>query len=224
MSMANNVVAYAGVDNFDNILYLSRILIKLDKRVLIVDHSERGSLIHSIPKPKGVNADKTIISYRQMDFTTMMIPRDLLADYDDVFIYYGFNKPLKDLIICNRMVWVTDLYRYHYEDSEYFPYYEDAIGNSMRYLLVKDAVELKITPEMIAERMELCCPVQNISILYIDERDYYNSLICHYNGDYRFTDISKQRRKYLLKEIKSLYPQLKDKHYKVAYRKARKGD
>lgn len=222
--MANNVVAYAGVDNFDNIFYLSRILLKLDKKVLIVDHSESGSLIHSIPKPKGVNVDETIISYRQMDFTTMMIHRELVADYDDVFIYYGFNKPLKDLIICNRMVWVTDLYRYHYEDSECFPYYEDAISKPMRYLLVKDAVELKITPEMIAERMEISYPAQNISVLYINEKDYYNSLICHYNGDYRFTDISKQRRKYLLKEIKSLYPQLKDKLHRDAYRRARKGD
>ena len=71
--MASNIVAYIGIDNFDNIIYLSRILTNLEKKVLIIDQTEALTLKYSIPQPIGVDSNLNIITYRHMDFTTMTL-------------------------------------------------------------------------------------------------------------------------------------------------------
>ena len=67
--MGNNTVAYVGLDNFDIILYISRVLMKLGKKVLLVDHSETMAIKYCIPQPKGLNCQRDIITYQGIDFT-----------------------------------------------------------------------------------------------------------------------------------------------------------
>ena len=204
--MANNVVAFIGIDNFDNIIYLSRILTKLGKRVLILDHSETMSIRHSIPQPKGLNCDKEIITYRQVDFATIDFKENMKKEYDDILIYCGFHALEKNIAHCNRLVYVTDLYRYNYIRM---PKPSMVYGNDKPFelgLLIKEATPIKITPEIISENIGIPFSPENISVLYHDEKDYANSLICQYNGSYIFSKISKQRKSYLMEEVRKLHP------------------
>ena len=144
--------------------------------------------------------------------------------YDDILIAYGFLEPLEDITICNRLVWVTNLYRYNYEKRVSLTYCDYIREEAMRSLLVKDAIELKITPEIIAERIDIQISSENTSVLYLNEKDYHNELICHHNGAFRFTDISKQLKEYLMEEVRVFHPEINSNQRKTAFCKARKGE
>jgi hypothetical protein len=220
--MAINIVAYAGVENFDNILYLSRILHKLEKKVLIVDHSETKALYFSVPQPQGVSCETAIITYRKVDFTSMVITPEIADSYDDILISYGFLEPEKDFDLCNRLIWVTDLYCYHYERKPAFSC-TDVIHINQRFLLIKDVVETKFTPEMLIDHLEIKFLSENISISHLDEKDHLNGLVCHQNKEIQFRNISKLRSRYLIDEAGRLHPEINMKQRKAAYRKAWKG-
>jgi len=222
--MASNIIAYVGIDNFENMMYLSRILLKLGKRVLVVDHSETQSLTYSIPQPIGVCCEKEIVTCRQVDFTTRAIDQELTENYDDILIAYGFTEPLQDISICSRLVWVTNFYRYNFERRVSLTYSDGMMHDATKSLLIKDAFEIKITPEMVAERMDVQIPSENVYVLYRDEKDYLNGLICHYNGAFRFMDISKQLKRYLMEEARILHPEIDINQRKTAYRRAKKGE
>jgi hypothetical protein len=222
--MASNIVAFAGVDNFDNILYISRILLNLGNKVLIVDHSDTRSLSYSVPQPEGILSEKKIITYRQIDFTEMTLNKEIAAAYDDILIAYGFKEPVEDIAICNQLIWVTDLYRFNYEreiSPDYMIYFKEA---RTRHLLIKDVFEFKITPDIIAERLKITFPKENRSVLYFDEQDYLNGQISHHNGIIQLINISKQLKNYLISEVARLHPEISDSRRLAAYRLARKGE
>jgi hypothetical protein len=222
LNLVSNIVAYIGIDNFDNILYLSRILSKLGKKVLVMDHSESLSVQYSIPQPRGMDCRKEIITYRKVDFTTQEINQAMREEYDDILIYCGFQKKDSDIACCNRIIFVTDLYRYNCARITDTSMVCDASNKIEQELLIKDAAPIKITPDILVERMGLSIPSEHISILYHDERDYTNGLVYHYNGSFRLKGISKARKKYLLEEVKKLHPEINFNQTKTAYRRARR--
>lgn len=217
--MVNNTIAFVGIDNFDFILYLSSILSKLDKKVLIVDHSETKSVIQSIPQPMELNYESEIITYRQVDFTSMITTKEMLYGYEDVFIVYGFMEPSPDIELCNRILLVTDMYRYHQEKicslvSKYSKEKEQE-------LIIRDYIESKITPELISDRFQ---SPENTTIIFRDDNDYKNSLMCHFNRVFSFQSISRQLKQYLIDEILKLHPEISKNQLMTAYRRARKGE
>lgn len=222
--MASNIVAYIGIDNFDNILYLSRILTKLGKKVLIIDHSESLSIKYSIPQPEGVNCNREIITYRQVDFTMATLTREIVDLYDDILISYGFLVPEDDISYCNLVVYVTDLYQFNQErlvsQSDLYHLTE----NARKVLLIKVMIDIKISSEHITEQVREQLQLESVSVLYRDEQDYSNGLICHYNGVFRFTDISKKLKKYLMVEVSQLHKDINKEQLRTAYRRARRGD
>lgn len=221
--MASNIIAYIGIDNFDNILYLSRILTKLGIKVLVIDHSDSMSLQYSIPQPKGSNCKEEIITYRQIDFTMQRINQTMKEGYDDILIFYGFNKEEKDLAECTRMVFVTDLFRFNYHRIP-SPSCMTKVGSNVEQeLLIKDVATTKITPDIIIERMGLNMDKAHVQVLYRDENDYVNSLLSHYNGSFNLKKISKQRKAYLQEEVKKLHPEIDISQVKTAIRRAGKG-
>ncbi len=220
--MKNNVIGFVGIDNFDNILYLSRILLKLGKKVLMIDHSESNSLMYSIPKPSDSCSNKEIITYRRVDFTCMPLCKEMLEEYEDILINFGCNKSQEDMFQCSRIIFTTDLFVHHQERvTDLIRYLSDEIHKE---LLIKDVIEVKITPDHVLDRMEHLIPKEEVSILYRDELDYENSLLIHNNGIVRFYRLSRQRRNYLISEIKRFHPNLNQKQINHAYRQAKRGD
>lgn len=219
--MANNVVAYVGCDCFDIILYLSSILQKLGKRVLIIDYSESGSLRYSIPSPKGLEVSRDIITYRKVDYTSKEFNIAEAGEYDDILIAFGFKAP-PDVSACNHIVYVSDLFTFNQERLAEFCRGVIASENTGKSLLIRNVVYNRmsgIISEGLAEQFD------NIvrSYHYYDERDYENSLNCNLNGTVRFSGISKCLRTYLKCEIISLYPNIGKKTLCKAVKKAEKG-
>lgn len=221
--MASNIVAFIGMDNFDNIIYLSRILFKLGKKVLIIDHSEVMSIKYSIPQPEGISCDDEIITYRHVDFTTMEVNQEMISNYNDILIFYGFREPIADIAFCNRLVFVTDLFQNNQERIRDLIHHIKFTEHVAVEILIKDIIDMKISPNIIAESLSEYLPQMEVSNLYFDEKDYLNGLSCHYNDNVRFVHLSKIRKQYLLKEIMNIYPQIDTKHLTTAFHRARRG-
>jgi hypothetical protein len=219
--MASNVVAYIGYDSFDIILYLSRILQKLNRKVLIVDHSETSSLRYSIPEINGIDPKQNVVSYRQVDFTLMDVNEKLCDYYDDILIDCGYGQPKTNAQMLTRIVYVTDMYSYNSKRISNIRAYDDLNINTA--LLIREATDVKISTKSIAEETKKQIPPERISILYRDDRDYENSIKCHYNQNFYFLKTSTMLKAYLLNEIQVLCSHLPEKQIRMAYDKARKG-
>jgi hypothetical protein len=220
-SLANNVVAYVGCDCFDIILYLSRILQRLGKKVLIIDYSECGSIKYGMPSIDGLDSRRDIITYRKVDYTSKKIDIKEAEDYDDIIISCGFNTPL-DLSSCSHIVCVSDLFRFNQERLAALYRVIISSVKERSSLLIRNMIYSRtsgILCDSLTEAFDNC----KVSFLYNDERDYENSLKCSFGGIIRFFKISKYLKSYLIKEIISLYPDTDMKKLRKVVKRAAKG-
>lgn len=221
--MASNVIAYIGNEHSDILIYLSRILLKLGKKVLIVDHSEYRSIISSVPHPIGLDASSEIITYLQVDYTAMEVKNSITDAYDDVFVSIGYQEPFGDLALCNHIVLITDLHGYNHDRLRQFLdkyYVTERVINT---LIIRNNVDTTLSMESILRKINISIHKNEIIAINRNDLDYINSLLCHYNNFYQFTRISRQLQEYLKREIGCLYPQIATTEIDAAYKVARKG-
>jgi hypothetical protein len=219
--MANNIVCYIGLENFDIIIYLSRLLQKLGHKVLIVDYSETSALTYSIPKIQGLDPNSEYISYRNVDFTRKPINSKIAEMYDDILIDSGFSKPAIDLSLITRVIYVTNMFYYNLKRLSTVTY--DTSLQVDNALLIREAMEITIPTEYIEENISKHIPREAIDIIYRDDTDFENCLTGHYSQFFSFSRISKMLKGYLIREVGNFYPDIPEKRIKLAYDSARKG-
>lgn len=219
--MASNIVAYVGLVSFDIILYLSRILQSLGRKVLVVDNSENEALTYSIPQITGMNTNEITISNRRVDFTVMPVTNELAAAYDDVLIDCGQKEPIIPLGLLTMIVYVTDMFEYNIRRIAQINYYRGCKCEVS--LLIRDYINTKITVEYIAEKFCKEIPREEIYVLYQDDMDYENCLNSHINQVFTL-HLSRFLKGYLLEQVRNLCPCITMKEIKEAYKHARRGD
>lgn len=219
--MANNIIANIGVDNFENIVYLARIISKLGKKVLVVDHSETRSIAYSIPKISGINIYDDIITYRKVDFTSKLITNEDLQKYDDIFIAYGFNDIQIDINFCNKTFIALNLFQNNITRVNQMDFY---IMPQDTTIIIRDFIETKISVEWVINELKKYTNPRNVYELSFNEKDYINSINVQYNKVFMFDKISKHLKLYLLSQVKELYPDITEKKIKQAFEATKKGD
>lgn len=217
-----NIVAFVGLYSFDIILYLSRILLKVGRKVLVVDNSETFALTLSIPQIAELDTNQNYLTYRRVDFTSMGIDEKTTELYDDILIDCGVNAPKYKTELSTRIIYVTDLFDFNIKRLQGITYYDEI--KTMKKLLIRDAINTKLTTEYLIDKMKKNITPGMVTVLYREESDYENSLLCHYNKVFRFTHISKMMKEYLINEVQSLLPNYQRKEILAAYQKAKKGD
>lgn len=220
--MANNVVAYIGYDSFDIILYLSRILYKLDRKVLVVDCSETSALTYSIPEVEGIDTELCRITYRHVDFTRMPLKEEIINEYDDVLIDCGYRQPDFDVSILTKIVFVTDIYLFRMKRLEHAGRYDELPVK--RELLIRGITDIKISSDQMTELIGMQFKEEEVKELHLSEWDYDNAVICHFNRAFRFPRVSGVMKEYLMSEIRELVGELPKKQLKCAYQRAKRGD
>jgi hypothetical protein len=219
-NMANNIIAYAGLESFDTILYLSRILQRLDHKVLVVDNSDSLALTRSVPQISELDTKLTTISYRRVDFTRMPVLPELAEEYDDVLIGCGMKEPDTSVNLFTRVVFVTDMFEYNLlRLADISKYYN---CNCEKELLIRDAIFSKISPEQISERIGIETSEDKTAILYRDEKDYTNALNSHINQVFTL-NLSGIYKKYLIDKVIGLCKNVTRKEVIRAYKEARNG-
>lgn len=216
--MANNVVGFIGIENYEIILYLSRILAKLGKRVLLVDYSESSDLTSCIPVPIDLNPQKDVISYMGIDFTGNKFITEFIDSYDDILINFGFHMN-SGVTLCTQIGYVVDQQKFHIERLVSLPKTE--ISNIS--LLIKDYVDSKINSEYILERLNKNIRKDNIYVFEQDVIDTKFKILAQYNTVFEFKRISRGTKGYLKNTILSMHPGMKTSTIQKAYKLAERG-
>lgn len=216
--MANNIIVYVGIENFDLVLYLSRILAKLGRKVLVMEYCDIGVFDCIIPKPAGIDSTKEPITYRHVDFAKSPITEDMKRYYDDILITFGFNNPGN--LACSRIVIVTDLYLHNITRLKPCLLESNCQDKSF---LIRNIVNVNINPKIMQEHFGSQVEKDNLSLINYDENDISNAILCQHNQSIRFLNISNEMKKYLIKEAMKLCPNMKKKKIMDAYTAARKG-
>ncbi len=219
--MANNIVAFVGVESFDTILYLSRILQRLGRNVLVVDNSETLALTYSIPQVSEMNTYTTIISYRRVDFTNMPVFEELAAKYDDILIDCGLKQPASSPNLFTKLIYVTDLFEYNIHRIKQIHDYYTCVND--KELLIRNSIYTKISMGEISRLIDQGIPSGKIALLNRDDVDYESSLNNHINKVFTLT-LSRTYRNYLIRQVTSLCECFSRREIKEAYTRARNGD
>jgi len=219
LSMASNVIAYAGITGFDIILYLSRILQKLGRKVLIADYNETMALTYSIPKACGIDTFTEISTYMNIDFTGKAIDEAIIAEYDDILLDCGFGMPPFDISFLTKVIFISDMFEFNLKRLSQTPFYDRLPVK--KELLVRDAADIDITADRMLSILKK--DIGKVQLLYHDEADYQNAILCHYNKLVRFAGISAMLKKYLLDELVLMVKDISFRQLKAALKKAGRG-
>jgi hypothetical protein len=219
--MANNIVAYVGIESFDTILYLSRIMQKLGRRVLVVDNSDTFALTLSVPRIAEINTYETTICYRRVDFTNIPVSNELAAEYDDVLIDCGMKVPVTSILLFTKIIYVTDQFQYNIRRIANIDDYDCC--KCEKLLLIRNAVYTKISADKISQQINKAVSLEKTRVLYLDESDYERCLNSHINQVFTL-NLSKLYKEYLIDQVKSMCSNFTRKEIKEAYRKAKNGD
>jgi len=218
--MGDNVIGFIGSDKYELILYLSRILFHLGKKVLLVDYAESEALYQCISIPGMLREESGYIDYRGIDFIQgqYFVP-NMRQQYDVVLIDLGFNDENKALSQCTKVVYITDLQLHNVRRIKSLDYLRDID----KYLVIKDVFQCRIKPEYILEQLGQVIDKSHVYILYQDAFDLKYKVQSQYNHRFSFGKLSRPT-KFFLKEItKQMDNNLDEKRLNNAYRKAERG-
>ncbi|MDF2544368.1 MAG: hypothetical protein K0S47_4086 [Herbinix sp.] len=222
--MDNKRIGYFGVDHYDIVIYMARVLYHMGKSILMVDHSDTKALSHCIPIPKGLDPTKNLITSRGIDFTMNKRLDDLSPNYDVTLISYGFQSTsLNDTNLLDKQIIITDLQLHHIEQID-----EAMTSNRIQQdikttLLIKDVIDCMLTPERIEDMITKKGSIDHCYILYQDTLDLKSAILCQSNHATQVLRISRLLKRFIFDEIMNSYPDTKQKKLKEAYHEARRG-
>lgn len=218
--MANNVIGFAGIDKYELILYLSRIIFHLGKKVLLVDDSESEALYQCIPVPESLREAICPIHYRGMDFILgKYYHADLGLHYDVVILDLGFQLKADLVSECTRLFYVIDLQLHNIRKLRLKNQPEDIPMS----LIIKDVFPCKIKPEIIMEQWQQDMNLHKGYILYLDTLDLKYKIQSQYDSVFQFQKVSAPVTELLKDIVKQMDFSLQEKEIKQAYHKAERG-
>lgn len=218
--MENRMIGFIGIDKHEIILYLSRILYHLGKKVLLVDYSENQALYYSIPIPMTLQNQKECIHYRGTDFIQgENFTMERIPYYDVILLDLGFQGKKSKIILCSKVFYVTDLQFHNVRKIREV----NAIHKSDKYFIIKDVIPCKITPDYILEQIGEIVESSHLYILYQDEIDLKCKVQCQYDLKYDLRKLSGPMKNFLKETTAQLIGKIDQKEYKIAFRKAERG-
>ncbi len=217
-------IGYMGVEAFDIILYMAKTLSTLDYPVLIVDLSDTGALTETIYHGMDLDSEKSIIHYRDINYTRKAPQENELDDFKDgvVFVVYGFNN----------ISWHSVRLDYLNIILDSFPYKINKVNKILSNirtddikvrLLVRDIITMDDFDRVQTTIISRVNPV-SASYIYYDMNDYINAIKCQASQVIRFKGISSSMREYIRSEIDDMFPSTKPSHIRKAICIAGKGE
>jgi hypothetical protein len=168
-------IGFIGIDKYDLVLYLSRILAKCNKKVLIIDNSESLALSYCISVPSSLNPKCNIISCKEMDYIQDGDLANYENDYDYILIDYGFRNNHRDIKYCQKLFLVTDTQQHNIDKLNYLKMCPEEI-----YIIVKNMMG-RLKKENII--VSLGFSVKESFSLEFDEFDYRKMINMQYEGN-----------------------------------------
>lgn len=222
------LIGFLGIDKYEYILYLSRVLYHLGKKVLMVDCSETGALASSISRPNvKLNSE---IEYHGVMFFDQHKSKDnpyswsevIMGgkEYDYVLIDYGFGGNAKELAKCSQLVIVTDQQAHNIHRLRT----PEELNNCGKCIIIKNYVKSRITPSYILSELMLeDLSANQIYIADQDELDLKCKINCQYEGSFHFRKLSTQTKSIIKGLIIKICSDISKKQMKEACKKVERG-
>lgn len=235
--MGNKMIAFLGADKYDILLYLSRILSRLNQKVLLVDYSENRALTYCIPTPQirqeilmvrensGIQMGHSCdcINYQGVDF--LVEPKysylmKIKEKYDIILIDFGFQVYSKLLKECGQIYLCIDQQLHNIMQLKPIKQLGAEI-ESKCYLLFRQVYDCKISSMYLMEELDLEVAPERVFQYYQDSQDMKYCIDSQYNHSFQFAHISRGLKSCLLFVVRHLLPQVPEQQRKSAYRTAR---
>lgn len=219
------IIGFVGIDKYEYIIYLSRLLYHLNKRVLLLDSSDTGALTACIPVP-GRLKDKRI-EFRGIMFQDM---RNIAAqsseeeqgydEYDCILIDYGYDVNVIDSLFPDILIYVTDQQIHNINHLAELKA-EAAIG---KMLIIKNYIHHKTDSSYIMQQLRLS--EENLMGSYVlspDELDEKSRLSCQTDYVVKLKKLSVLTKKLIREITMELYPDISMKELNKGWKKAERG-
>lgn len=216
--MGHKVIGFIGIDKYEYIMYLSRVLHHLEKKVLLIDYSESEALRSCIPTLKSPVSE--VIEYRGIKFLNGKLEA-LNGDYDCVLIDFGMNNKHPSINQCDHLVYVTDLQLHNIDRLYEVPGHKEI----EKSLIIKDICACKLKPRYAINTINLTnLSPNNILAVSFDYIDYKCKITCQCDDVFQFKKISIQTKNAVIKLVSICCDIATNKELMTAYNKAKKGE
>jgi hypothetical protein len=217
-------IGYIGVETFDIILYIGKIISILNYPVLIIDLSGTEALTETIYHGMDLDSKDDIVQYRDINYTRRIPDVDELREFDDgvIFVVYGLSRIESYPIHPDYLNIIINPYP-HIIKRVNRALYNNLTEDMKVRALVRDIVTIDdfdrareaILPELSSIRTRY---------LFYDINDYENALKCQISQSISFKRISAGMKKIIMSELRDIFPKLKPSVLRRAFSIARKGE
>lgn len=240
--MDSKMIGFLGADKYDILLYLSKILTRLNQKVLLVDYSENRALTCCIPipgkrqgiltirdrtgaylEPSGRKTEEERISYQGIDFLIEPLYGQLMEmkeRYDLILVDLGFQVYSKLIHECNQIYLSLDQQLHNIMQLKPISLMGEEVEKKC-FILFRQVYDCKISTAYLLEELALNVPEDNIFPYYQETMDMKYCIDSQYNHTFHFAHISRGLKSCLLYLLRNLLPQLSEQQRKSAYKTAR---
>lgn len=216
-------IGFAGIEAFDVILYISRTLTKLKKKVLIIDISEAGAIKRAINHGMNLDSREESVNYRRISYIRRVLDKGELerSQVDVIIVVFGQNYINFFPIRIQSINVVANIFPNILDDTNKLIKKLERQDENIR-ILIRDTIDID---DLEKVRSSLCLPevVTDINYIYVDQRDYESAVRCQRSQLVRFTRISPSMKRYIREQIYYLLPEIKKKQINKAIIAARRG-
>lgn len=183
--MDTKYIAFIGLESYDLMHYLSKILVKLDCSVLLIDESESKSLSYTISSDCLENS--VIYDYNGIDACSNLKSFDTIdSDYDYVLVDFGFNFDYNLIRKCEEVYLISDL---QYQNLIKFGNLElDSM--QARFLILREFVAGMSDIFALECLKKLNISQDNIITLTSDSSDLLMKYSCQYESGFKLSKVS----------------------------------
>lgn len=199
-------LGFVGTYKVDLLHYFSRILIALNKEVVIVDATKEQYLQATIPEP--IN---NVTTYQGVDYVVNHYKMNQLStldysQYDIALIDYGLNEEIhQDYINCTIIFVVTDFERHNVlklknilnefnQSIKVVKIYRDVILSKISCQYINHLLDIEVKAKVLAEYL-----------FEFKEADYRCKLLCQYNNNFTFKKLTKEYKRMFADIVEELY-------------------
>lgn len=213
------MIGFVGIQTYDILLYLCKMLHALDQKILLVDYAENKALSYCIPMPKN-QPNHQYISYQGCDF--LQNPnyeklQEIQQQYDKILIDFGFVQNYELLSRCSMIYLCTDQQLHHINAVKPFLKSGNDVMQRCRIIFRRiDSCKISIKYLMMELGVEF--DVQKIYQYDQDIIDLKHCIDSQYNQTVHLVSLSKGMKGCLNFVMREICPNINRKQEKFLYK------
>ena len=226
MDHNRKIIGFIGIDKYEYILYLSRLLYQLNKKTLLLDCSLSKALTACVPAPAGLSNKR--IEYRGVMFQDIKSSSDGITaakdmggdEFDCILIDYDDEVKILEDNQLDILVYVTDQQMHNIRHLAELKVKKTAV----KILVIKNYIQHRTSPSFIIQQLKLSTEdLKNTYVISQDEVDDKSKLSCQSDYVFKFNKVSHQTKNFIKGIAAELYPDITKRALNKGLKRAGRG-